>query len=101
MTSLTIEEQKVNYSRELAAHTLRQWNAVNGSLNGRKKSEIDSSSPMSTTPDEFDNSHSKAQTPHNSDSEYLFYMSRGIRYNTYIYRRPAGCGFCSHSIKVK
>jgi hypothetical protein len=103
MTSLTVEEQKEKYSRELAAHTLRQWNAVRGSLNGMKKSAIDSSSPMST-PEEFDNSQadrdSKAQTPLNSNSEYHFYMSRGIRYPTYIHRRP-GRRFCSHSVKVK
>jgi hypothetical protein len=68
----TLEEQKETYARELAAHTLRQWNAVRGSLDGTKKGE-DASSSTSTTPDENDhlriNINSKAQVPHNADGE--------------------------------
>lgn len=28
MTTLTVEQQKQRYSRDLAMHTLKQWNAV-------------------------------------------------------------------------
>ncbi|KIM84519.1 hypothetical protein PILCRDRAFT_6165 [Piloderma croceum F 1598] len=70
MAHTTIEEQKEAYARELAAHTLRQWNAIRRSLDGGKSGE-DASSSTSTTPDEYSHlgtdGNSKAQTPHNAD----------------------------------
>lgn len=72
MAHTTIEEQKEAYARELAAHTLQQWNAIRRSLDGEKSGE-DSSSSTSTTPDEYDHlrtgGNSKVQTPHNADGE--------------------------------
>jgi len=72
MAHTTLEEQKEAYARELAAHTLRQWNAIHRSLDGGKSSE-DNSSSILTTPDEYDHlgtdGNSKVQTPHNADGE--------------------------------
>jgi hypothetical protein len=69
MAHATMEEQKEAYARELAAHTLRQWNAIRRSLDGGKSSE-DASSSASTTPDEGHlgtDGNPKVQTPHNAD----------------------------------
>jgi hypothetical protein len=74
MAHTTLEEQKEMYARELAAYTLRQWNAVRKSLDGTKKDE-DTSSSTSTTPAGHNNlrkdRNSNAQTPHNADGVYL------------------------------
>lgn len=68
MANLTIEEQKETYARELAAYTLRQWNAV------RKSTQKDGEDPSSSTSvmsNEYDSptggSDSKPQNLHNTD----------------------------------
>jgi hypothetical protein len=79
MANLTLEKQKETYARELAAHTLRQWNAVRKKLDGANKTGEDTSSSTSTTSDGYDGSltdvNATAKTPRDADGEYILSTS--------------------------
>lgn len=64
MGNTTLEEQREIYARDLAAHTLRQWNAVRRSLDGAKKGE-DTLGSTSNKPDMRGN----LQTERNSTTQ--------------------------------
>jgi len=52
MAGQTVERQKQLYSRELAAHTLRQWNTVHKSNDGAKRDEENTASSFGTLSDD-------------------------------------------------
>lgn len=45
MTAQTLEQKKQVYSRQLAAHTFRQWNAVRQNQFSEKRDKADSKEP--------------------------------------------------------
>ena len=61
-----VERQKQLYARELAAHTLRQWNTISDSNDGTKGSEADAASSVGTVSDDDARLPTdKNQRPHN------------------------------------
>lgn len=53
MTNVSVEQLKEDYSRELAAYTRRQWDAVRPSQQKKDSEDGSGASSASITPDEL------------------------------------------------